>query len=842
MNYLDFELEIGQGSGREYPVALVRSPAGEARATIRFPFDELELENHLQKLEIALLRSGGKRRRVLLPEEQTVQSFGQHLFDVLLAGEVRSRYDVSQSEARQQDKGLRLKLRIQSPELAALPWEFLYDSRQGEYVCLSRDTPLIRYLELPQVIRPLSVTPPLRILAMISSPHDLEPLNLDREKQRVEEATKSLRAQGLLEFTWLEGQTWRDLQRAMRGGPWHGFHFIGHGGFDRNAEEGLIALATEQGETYRLFATELARLLADHRSLRLAVLNSCEGARGGKRDIFSSTAAIMVRRGIPAVLAMQYEITDRAAIEFARSFYEAVAEGMPVDAAVAEARKSISLAVTNTLEWGTPVLYMRSPDGVLFSLSEKPSAKEVPPPVRHPEEVAAAPSAVPSIEQPERERLEREDLERAAREEAERRAREEAAQRERGERERAAREEAERRAREEAARLEQERREREEREQAAKEEAERKAREEAAQQERERQERLAREQAERQEEARRASEKAEAEQLEQERRERQEREKAARAEAERKAREEEARLQQQRQARERAEAERLARQEAAEEALARERVEAERKAKERAAQPAVQPTPWKEAPTPVGRPGVPAERKLRGRRVVLASIFIVGAIVAGLYNLRREPDLSPEEWYFTGLFQGIAGNHAEAVKSFRKAAEQGHAGAQASLGGHYLSGQGVPQNDAEAVKWLRKAAEQGDGLAQVSLGWMYEGGRGVEQDDAEAVKWYRKAADQADPRGQFALGVRYAEGQGVPQNDAEAVKSFRKAAEQGHAGAQNNLGVMYQEGRGVPQNDDEAVKWLRKAAEQGYADTQNNLGVIYEQGRGVPRDDAEAVK
>jgi hypothetical protein len=75
LNYLDFELEIGPGSGREYPVAVVRSPAGEARETMRFPYDELALENRLKDLQIALLRSGGRRRRVLSSEEQTVQDF-----------------------------------------------------------------------------------------------------------------------------------------------------------------------------------------------------------------------------------------------------------------------------------------------------------------------------------------------------------------------------------------------------------------------------------------------------------------------------------------------------------------------------------------------------------------------------------------------------------------------------------------------------------------------------------------------------------------------------------------------------------------------------------------------
>jgi hypothetical protein len=64
---------------------------------------------------------------------------------------------------------------------------------------------------------------------------------------------------------------------------------------------------------------------------------------------------------------MQYEISSLAAIEFSRSLYE-IADGMPVDAAVAEARRAVSVSARNSVEWGTPVLHMRSPDGVLFSI------------------------------------------------------------------------------------------------------------------------------------------------------------------------------------------------------------------------------------------------------------------------------------------------------------------------------------------------------------------------------------------------------------------------------------------------------------------------------------------
>ena len=131
-------------------------------------------------------------------------------------------------------------------------------------------------------------------------------------------------------------------------------------------------MADEEGMTARLTATKLGRLLAGHQTLRLALLNACEGARGSQHDILSSTAATLARRYIPAVLAMQYEITDEAAIEFACTFYRALAHGMPIDTAVVEARIALSLAAVHTVEWGTPVLYMRSyHNGILFNLEPR---------------------------------------------------------------------------------------------------------------------------------------------------------------------------------------------------------------------------------------------------------------------------------------------------------------------------------------------------------------------------------------------------------------------------------------------------------------------------------------
>ena len=192
--------------------------------------------------------------------------------------------------------------------------------------------------------------------------------------------------------------------------------------------------------------------------------------------------------------------------------------------------------------------------------------------------------------------------------------------------------------------------------------------------------------------------------------------------------------------------------------------------------------------------------------------------------------------------RGVEQSEAEAVKWYRKAAEQGHVYAQYNLGTCYDKGRGVKQSDAEAVKWYRKSAEQGYAYAQNNLGVMYENGRGVEQSDVEAVKWYRKAAEQGDADAQCDLGWMYRNGHGVGQSDTEAVKWYRKSAEQGNATAQCNLGWMYESGRGVEQSNVEAVKWYRKSAEQGYVRAQYNLGVMYGNGRGVEQSNVEAVK
>ena len=86
--------------------------------------------------------------------------------------------------------------------------------------------------------------------------------------------------------------------------------------------------------------------------------------------------------------------------------------------------------------------------------------------------------------------------------------------------------------------------------------------------------------------------------------------------------------------------------------------------------------------------------------------------------------------------------------------------AQYSLGDCYYYGWGVAEDEEEAVKWYRKAAEQGYAGAQNDLGLCYKNGYGVEKNAAKAVEWYRKAAEQGEMHAQYNLGGCYGNGIG----------------------------------------------------------------------------------
>ena len=161
-----------------------------------------------------------------------------------------------------------------------------------------------------------------------------------------------------------------------------------------------------------------------------------------------------------------------------------------------------------------------------------------------------------------------------------------------------------------------------------------------------------------------------------------------------------------------------------------------------------------------------------------------------------------------------------------RAAEGGHAKAQARAGELYEKGVGVEANLAEARRWYAAAAEKGEGAAALRLSDLVDAGAFGPADAAESARWLRVAAEAGDREAQAQLGERYAEGRGVEQDAAQAFHWTREAATQGHAKAQDRLGVLYESGIGTEKDPDEAAKWFRRASDLGDRDGQLNMAVL----------------
>lgn len=364
----DLELEISFNSG-DYTVRVVNTPVGGATSGA-FHLDVKAMLARLPELEATVLSSAVTARRTIPAAEKPLHEVGEQLFHALFPESVRGTYRACLGAAQHSAAPLRVVLRLAAPELAALPWELLFDPETGSYLC--QDQPLLRRIPAADFApRPLEVEPPLRILGIVASPNDLPRLDAEVEKQHLIDALAEPATAGLIELAWAPQATWHGIQSSLLDGPWHVLHFIGHGDYDAHGREGRIALESPAGRTDMVRASNLMQLLREAEPTpRLVVLNSCSSGEAGTEDLFSGTAAALVRGRISAVAAMQFTISDAAAIAFARGFYGAIAHGRDVDKAASSGRRSIM--GLGTLEWVTPVLYVRGGSTKLFTLTELP--------------------------------------------------------------------------------------------------------------------------------------------------------------------------------------------------------------------------------------------------------------------------------------------------------------------------------------------------------------------------------------------------------------------------------------------------------------------------------------
>jgi hypothetical protein len=314
---------------------------------------------------------------------RTAADFGALLFDALFHGEARTVFDKTESLAQSSGDGVRIRLSmdLRAPgmaEVASLPWELMCPSGHRPLV-VSKQTPLVRSLDGPGPIEPSPFVAPLRILLLMANPRGSTQLNLKEERKRIENRWASL--PGVV-VDIIEHPNHHDVTTQLDKVKYHVIHYMGHGDFEAGAG-GQLLMEDKVGNPEPVTGDVFTAWLHDERQLRLVFLNACNtgatSVRSGNHP-FTGVATALIHDGIPAVVAMQFPISDEAAIVFAETFYERIARGVPVEAAVSEGRKLLYSGYK--AEWATPVLYLRAKDGRLFSVEQLAPAANPPAPMQ----------------------------------------------------------------------------------------------------------------------------------------------------------------------------------------------------------------------------------------------------------------------------------------------------------------------------------------------------------------------------------------------------------------------------------------------------------------------------
>ncbi len=349
MKYQDFQILVDKNN----QIRASSTKEGEALSEFRLDMNEIELALELIELNKT--------------NDKLLKRLGNQLYQALFPNQINARFHATMAGAQANQESVRLRLIFQSPQLAALPWEFLYDAETNIFLGNNIQTVLSRYIDVPLQKRDIITAKlPLKVLLVISSPTDLAPLDATGEATLINSALETHIKAGQIELDIIKEATTRNINQKLREKPYNIFHFIGHGVFKDN--KGYIALEDDNKQAKLMDEESFSNFFLGYRSLGLAVLNSCKGAEVSEQQIFAGIAPNLVQRGIPAVVAMQYSIFDTTAKIFADEFYRTLALGYPVDAAIQTTRNAISQEIgLNQRDFATPVLYMRAKDGIILN-------------------------------------------------------------------------------------------------------------------------------------------------------------------------------------------------------------------------------------------------------------------------------------------------------------------------------------------------------------------------------------------------------------------------------------------------------------------------------------------
>jgi hypothetical protein len=380
ITYYNFEVRIrGGGAAGQYSVETTSDLGGQADATVAFDPADVDFTRLLNRFGVlrgfseeaptdpTTVRTPGPVRSSLPPAEKDLAQLGFRLQQLAFPTAVYNRLLTAQSKLGENDS-LRIRLRLDPPELAVLPWELLTDSAPGPGVApdfwgLNQKMSLVRFPAVARTAAPVVSPTPLRILLAVAGPTDQRALKTADEIARVRAALAPLGSQ--IELVEMDHVMAVDLLPRLRE-TFHILHFIGHGTFDQASSTGQLVLEDENHTSDYLNAKTLGQLLSGS-TIRLVFLNACDTAHTANSTDAYGIADVLVKAGVPAVVAMQTAVRDDYAILFAQQFYRSVAQGLLLDDCVGEGRRRVLLKTgAGQFDWAIPVLTTRVSDGRLF--------------------------------------------------------------------------------------------------------------------------------------------------------------------------------------------------------------------------------------------------------------------------------------------------------------------------------------------------------------------------------------------------------------------------------------------------------------------------------------------
>jgi tetratricopeptide (TPR) repeat protein len=273
---------------------------------------------------------------------ERLRDFGARLHQQIFTSEIARIW----SEHKQSHEFLVLCIRIDddASELEAIAWETLFDG--DEFIAAGARTTLSR---LPLQVQPQAAPPavplPLKMLALVSSPLDLPDdarLQMEREQEILLEAINDPAGQGRLRADFEDEAKLEILEGSLET-PYQIFHYTGHGIAPENG--GGLLLEDARGNSRPTSAAEVLQSLGrGEKHLRLVVLSGCQTSRTINVAGFRDMARGLLRGKIPAVIAMQFSISDGGGLKFAESFYSRIAAGRSLELATHAARRALLLS------------------------------------------------------------------------------------------------------------------------------------------------------------------------------------------------------------------------------------------------------------------------------------------------------------------------------------------------------------------------------------------------------------------------------------------------------------------------------------------------------------------